>query len=125
MIDAWRLGLLLYCQRVFHTDNVDKDKLRTLAEEIIWLIKEMPDGASIEKQCLVPLIFAGCEMESVRFRQIATDFCTRWNNLHGMWIFASAQTLLASVWSAIDAGDADCWWGSKIAKNTAEHYIFG
>jgi hypothetical protein len=126
LTECWRLGLLLYCTRVFHQGEEMKQKARLLAEEIMWLVYEIPGHSHTQKQALLPLFLAACEMESFRFRRIAVDFLERWKKKSGIWLNQTALELLQTVWDAVDENpDEDIWWGNFVNPSSDVGYLFG
>ena len=131
LVDCWRLTLLLYCARAFrrHEESGAEARRAILAEEILWLVLSLPPDSMLQKQCLLPVVLAGCEMpaEKFRFRCIATEFCTRWNQATGLWVFSSALHLLERVWGEMDSDSSvgEVWWGSVVSPRTSHGYLFG
>jgi hypothetical protein len=126
LADCWRLGLLLYCTRVFHQGEAVKQKARILAEEILWLVHELPPDSHKQKQALLPLFLASCEIESFRFRRIATDFCERWKKNSGLWLNQTAIDLVQIVWAAVDEDlGRDIWWADFISPSSDCGYLSG
>jgi len=214
LADCWRLGLLLYCGRVFHgrsgrrsssssgpefdsssdcssefgfhsdfehesrhmmsattatnprtmiintADDDDDDDddddaapahLTLLGEEILRLVLDLPPDSNVQKQCLLPVILAGCEMEAhgldgdrVPFRRVATDFCERWKTITGLWIFNSALELMTRVWALMDREASEqskkgsrsakrkqkgpslkVGWVDVIPRGASQGYLFG
>ena len=78
LIDCWRLTLLLYCSRVFRPDDNDEAETRkTLAREIVCLVTNLPPRSAIQKQCLLPMVLAGFEVQAEPLRFIVIDYHTR------------------------------------------------
>lgn len=126
LTDCWRLGLLLYCTRVFHQGDGVKKKACVLAEEIMWLIHELPPDSHKQKQALLPLFLAACELDSFRFRRIATEFCKRWKKISGIWLNQTVLDLLHRIWEAVDEkSDEDIWWGDFVDPSSDFGYLFG
>ncbi|CAM1511805.1 Fc.00g093180.m01.CDS01 [Cosmosporella sp. VM-42] len=126
LADCWRLGLLLYCTRVFHRGESAKRKARVLAEEIIWLVHEIPPDSNKQKQALLPLFLAASEIDTSRFRRIAVDFCERWKKRSGIWLNQTAVELLKTVWAAVDENpDKDIWWGDFVNPPLDSGFLFG
>ncbi|KAJ5175041.1 uncharacterized protein N7482_000918 [Penicillium canariense] len=126
LTDCWRLGLLLYCTRVFHRGEAARRKARVLAEEIMWLVHDIPADSNKQKQALLPLFLAASEMESFRFRRIAVDFCERWKKRSGIWLNQTAMELLETVWAAVDENpNGDIWWGDFVNPSPDCGYLFG
>lgn len=97
-----------------HLLGVD-ERSKFLAEEIFWLSRDIPSTSSIQKQCLIPVTLAACEMDSdpehFPFRIMAEDYCRRWNKQSGHGVFTTALGLIEDVWRLIDHGAAiqDLW----------------
>jgi hypothetical protein len=92
----------------------------------MWLVHEMPANSHTQKQALLPLFLAACEMESFRFRQIAVDFLQRWKQKSGIWLNQTALELLQTIWAAVDEDpDASVWWGDFVNAPTGFGYLFG
>ncbi|KAL9089635.1 MAG: hypothetical protein Q9165_005667 [Trypethelium subeluteriae] len=126
LTDCWRLGLLLYCTRVFHQGEAVKRKAYLLAEEIMWLVHELPPYSNKQKQTALPLFLAACEMESFRFRRIAMDFCERWKKVSGLWLSQTMIELVQTVWAAVDDNpDKDVWWGDIVTPSSESGFLFG
>ena len=126
LADCWRLGLLLYCTRVFHHGEAARRKARVLAEEILWLVHEIPSESNVQKQALLPLFLAACEIDSFRFRRIAIDFCERWTKRSGLWLNQTAIELLETVWDAVDQNSGqDIWWGDFVNPSPGFGLLFG
>ncbi|KAK8196008.1 hypothetical protein M8818_007159 [Zalaria obscura] len=127
LIDCFRLALLLYCSRVFRTypqSQTERDARRTLAEEILWLVSELPATSDLQKQCLMPIVLAGCEVDSFRLRRIALDFCTRWGNRSGIWMIRTARAFLEKAWAAMDEDETGTfWWGNITDRDSTRSYL--
>lgn len=160
LFDCWRLGLLLYCTRVFGVNvwspaeeteelqsaatgfsfrpgspvggrpAVEPSQLpstsimrcKFLAEEILWLVRDIPPDSNLQKQCLIPLIFAACELdadpEQFPFRIMAEDYCHRWRKLSGLRLFDDALGLIQATWTLMEVtGDPDVWWGNVFSAS--------
>lgn len=138
MSRVWKLGLLLYCQRVlvpFVLDDLElpttqsttidaesspsaaavmaldggergesQQNPRRLAIEILGIVAELPPDSNFQKQCLLPIILAAVEVPScyLPYRKIAIDYCVRWKERTGIWIFDSALEFMSGVWSRND-----------------------
>lgn len=129
LVDAWGIGLLLYCARIFHPHDTGAEARRTLAEEILWLMSALPPKSTCQKQTLLPVLLASCELtaDQPRFRSMAVDFCSRWSQSTGVWVFKSASDLLDRIWKTMDANpdNKDIWWGSIITPGSSRGYLFG
>lgn len=76
----------------------------------MWLVHELPPYSNKQKQAVLPLFLAACEMESFRFRRIAMDFCERWKKISGLWLNQTVIDLVQVVWAAVDENlDEDIW----------------
>ncbi|ETI24556.1 hypothetical protein G647_03925 [Cladophialophora carrionii CBS 160.54] len=130
MSQVWRLGLLLYCTRVFSRastpssvvlqvikDEEDFDtgldldipadtqlEAHALATQILDLVSTIPPDSNFQKQCLMPIILAGCEMSATdsAHRKIAVEYSERWKQKTGIWIFDSGLEFLRTVWARND-----------------------
>jgi hypothetical protein len=126
LADCWRLGLLLYCTRVFHDGETSRREARVLAEEIMWLVYEIPPESNAQKQALFPLFLAASEMDSFRFRRIAIEFCERWKRRSGLWLNQTARELLETVWAAVDENpEKNIWWGDLVNPSPGFGFLFG
>ncbi|OAL25909.1 hypothetical protein AYO22_04536 [Fonsecaea multimorphosa] len=162
LFDCWRLGLLLYCTRVFGVNvwspaedtqerqsagssfrlslpvggrpAVEPSQLpstsimrcRFLAEEILWLVRDIPPESNLQKQCLIPLMFAACELdadpEQLPFRIMAENYCRRWRKLSGLPLFDHALSLMQATWTLMeDTGDPHVWWGNVFSASRPAH----
>ncbi|KIW79804.1 hypothetical protein Z517_06419 [Fonsecaea pedrosoi CBS 271.37] len=160
MSEIWRLGLLLYIARVFepfriynlavadYWDEVDlftshesaprgDFEPRAVAIQILTMVAEIPADSSFQKQCLMPIVLAGCEMSRAEWalRKVAIEYSERWKQKTGIWIFGSGLEFMRSVWAkndAVVAGEFDDeddreWvpW-TEIYPSSAEYgFLFG
>ncbi|KIX09738.1 uncharacterized protein Z518_00819 [Rhinocladiella mackenziei CBS 650.93] len=134
MSQVWKLGLLLYCSRVFSrfqtfsspedcpifqemTDSsLDADLSpssrldpHALSLRILSIVADLPSHSNFQKQCLLPIILAACEMSAAEweYRKIAVEYSERWKQKTGIWIFDSGLEFMRGVWAKNDAvGDA-------------------
>merc|ERR1711939_313818 len=129
MARVWKLGLLLYCRRVlvplisgeesarYALENDVKPSLpvvglaakslhdpHDLALEILRIVADLPPDSNFQKQCLMPIILASVEVptSNSQYRKIAVDYCERWKDRTGIWIFDSALEFMSGVWSRND-----------------------
>lgn len=129
MSQVWRMGLLLYCTRVFPPsspsmlpddellDGLDnfQDAVETrldphvLGVEILKTVSEIPAHSNFQKQCLMPVVLAGCEMSAadVKWRKVALEYSERWKQKTGIWIFDSGLEFMQLVWAKNDQGLSD------------------
>jgi hypothetical protein len=133
MSQAWKLGLLLYCARVFPdlsihaTSPADADTdtdfttypapapattttaqatCHALGQQILTITESLPPHSAFQKQCLLPIVLAACEMtdeDDQEYRRIAMEYGDRWKRKTGIWIWDSSAVFLNSVWSVNDA----------------------
>ncbi|KIV86299.1 hypothetical protein PV11_01917 [Exophiala sideris] len=121
---VWKLGLLLYCRRALSSDltphsddtttstpdnadsrlHIDLRTPHTLACEILNIVADLPPDSNFQKQCLLPIALAGAEATSRRHRRIAEDYCDRWKERTGIWIFDSVMTFMRGVWARNGSG---------------------
>ncbi|KAJ9497653.1 hypothetical protein H2202_006686 [Exophiala xenobiotica] len=131
MTRVWKLGLLLYSRRVLvplvsgeesATYALEEDVKPSLpvtglglgakslhnphglALEILSIVADLPPDSNFQKQCLMPIILASVEVPASNspYRKIAVDYCTRWKDRTGIWIFDSALEFMSGVWSRND-----------------------
>jgi hypothetical protein len=131
MTRVWKLGLLLYSRRVLvplvsgeesATYALEEDVKPSLpvtglglgakplhnphglALEILSIVADLPPDSNFQKQCLMPIILASVEVPASDspYRKIAVDYCTRWKDRTGIWIFDSALEFMSGVWSRND-----------------------
>ncbi|KAJ9602209.1 hypothetical protein H2200_013329 [Cladophialophora chaetospira] len=130
MSQVWQLGLLLYCSRVFpcsfpihaaaskklEEENValgSEGSQQSLLDphelglQILEMASQIPSHSNYQKQCLMPIILAGCEMSAAdkTHRKIAIDYSERWKQKTGIWIFDSGMEFLRGVWACNDVGE--------------------
>lgn len=156
MCEAWRLCLLLYCARVFPqpapaasdtsleaSDNADMAPTNTsatcptpldphdLAVQIIRYMAKLPSLSSLQKQCVLPAMLAGCEIraDEPELRKIIIDYGERWKKKTGIWIWDSGNDFLNAVWAVNDQaiGDEACIvpWTEVFLPNAEHGYLFG
>lgn len=111
--------------------STDQDRRKYLAEEIIWLVRELPPESAVQKQCLIPLTLAACEigsdMEQLHFRIMAEQYCRRWSNLCGLRAFDAALGIMETVWQLVDNGldIENIWWGEVINLRIESQAVTG
>ncbi len=127
MSQVWKLGLLLYCSRVFpgslliagaiiKTDEIE-DAIKTFehhqevildphqfGREILEMVSHIPPHSNFQKQCLMPIILAATEMTAAdeTYRKIAMEYGERWKQKTGIWIFDSGLEFMSRVWARND-----------------------
>ncbi|KAJ9139114.1 hypothetical protein NKR23_g8009 [Pleurostoma richardsiae] len=94
------------------------DRCKSYAEEILRIVAELPPTSHFQKQCLLPLILAGCEMtaEQEGFRAMIAEYCHRWGSFCGLGIYKTAMSVMTTVWTLLDGGHVDdsVWWGDLV-----------
>ncbi|EXJ76698.1 uncharacterized protein A1O5_01206 [Cladophialophora psammophila CBS 110553] len=160
MSEVWRLGLLLYLARVFpqfhiydvaatdHLTDIDTFTLlddgaewglepRSVAVQILTMVANIPSHSNFQKQCLMPIVLAGCEMSSAEWalRKIAIEYSERWKQKTGIWIFDSGLEFMRGVWARNDMAmlgkaevEVDRSWvpWTEIYPPSAEYgFLFG
>ena len=129
MSQVWKHGLLLYCSRVFQRHQIcsctveeledDEDTSKKLDDLVEWesavshslalqildMVANIPSHSNFQKQCLMPIILAGCEMTAndEAYRQIALEYSESWKQRTGIWIFNSGLEFMRGVWARNDA----------------------
>ena len=117
MCHVWKLFLLLYCARVFprssrlspaveetvesHHEDTNP---HSLGMKILGIVAEIPDDSNYQKQCLLPIIVAACEISaaSLPYRKIALRYAEVWKERSGMWVFKSCLQFMGGVWARND-----------------------
>ncbi|KAI1615667.1 fungal-specific transcription factor domain-containing protein [Exophiala viscosa] len=120
---VWKLGLLLYCRRALSSGvspdlsdtttptpndadsplNFDLHTPHSLACEILNIVADLPPDSNFQKQCLLPIALAGAEATNRHYRRIAEEYCDRWKERTGMWIFDSVMAFMTGVWARNDS----------------------
>ena len=127
MSQVWRFALLLYCSRVFSRSLTSsltvvelhgEDTVATFTEthlephslalQILKMVSQIPSHSNYQKQCLMPIILAGCEMTANdgTYRKIAVEYSDRWKQKTGIWIFDSGLEFMRGVWASNDVESA-------------------
>ncbi|KAH8810619.1 fungal-specific transcription factor domain-containing protein [Xylogone sp. PMI_703] len=121
-IEAWRYGLLVYITRVFRWDRKadPPSRLATYARLVLEHVQACRRTAMVQKQMLLPLFFAGCEIRDSFWRQSIREYCQYWGEICGYDLFRTASSLLEDVWVEQDAPCSNgTWWGSVIGRKQA------
>lgn len=145
LLRCWRLTLLLYCaralqrgpstlhridslsaddlfdrSRTFDAFSVVEARCNSLAQEILYVACEIPPNSPCQKQCLVPVTLAACEIRSDHqqnhFRVMAEEYCHRWSEQSRLPAFNTALDLMKTAWHLTDGGhraDGE-WWGDTM-----------
>jgi hypothetical protein len=157
MGQVWRLGLLLYCVRVFPQiapealSPEDQNEIKSvkassdlwcdpllLATQILTMAAEIPPHNHCQKQCILPIILAACEIPASHqvYRNIVTDYGRRWREKTGIWIFDSGLEFMRSVWEKNECGfiiendddrRKDGWipWTDVFTPSDGHGFLFG
>lgn len=125
LLECWRLGLLLYCARVFNVSPrvIQLQRCRGIAEDILKMVMEISPASQLQKQCLFPMFLAGCEVDaelsdSLYFRTFADAFCRQWSRRTGIRVAMTALETMHQVWDLMDleTGSGKYWWGDVIGR---------
>lgn len=156
MSESWKLGLLLYCARVFPSAatqslssnpepanpspdsplSIDMDpniwgNPHELAVRILEHVQSLPPHSSLQKQCLMPIMLAGCEVrpDEPELRQVVVDYGERWKQKTGFWLWNSGSEFLGSVWAANEhalmAGQPSVSWTEVFPPSADYGFLFG
>jgi hypothetical protein len=115
--EAWRSGMLLYLYRVFRWERSTSFSMRALvcARTVADHIFACRDNSMIARQALLPLFFAGCELQDVSIRKRILQLCRLWNDRTRYYMFGTTIPLLRDVWAEQEKGDKDAvWWGHVV-----------
>ncbi|KEF54567.1 uncharacterized protein A1O9_09009 [Exophiala aquamarina CBS 119918] len=156
MSESWKLGLLLYCARVFpfsETQSVSSNAKpaisnpssllsidmdpnswanpHELAIRILEHVQSLPPHSSLQKQCLMPIMLAGCEIrpDERELRQVVVDYGERWKRKTGFWLWNSGSEFLGSVWAANEqalmTGRPSVSWTEVFPPSADYGFLFG
>jgi hypothetical protein len=117
--EAWRNGLILYIYRVFYWKPGEQTPMRFLshARVITDHIFASRDDNMINRQALLPLFFAGCELKDQSTRRKITRYCTAWDDKTRYHMFYTTVPLLQQVWAEQEGrGFENTWWGQVVDK---------
>ncbi|KNG86741.1 hypothetical protein ANOM_005892 [Aspergillus nomiae NRRL 13137] len=118
--EAWRNGLLLYLYRVFRWAPGQSVPMHTLyrARVIMDHVFACRDECMVSRQALLPLFFAGCELQDHSSRRKILHTCASWNDRTRYHMFSTAIPLLEAVWTeqTIHGFEKVCW-GQIIDKH--------
>lgn len=136
---AWRFALLVYIERVFKWRHGSASHVRMslLARKALNNALSCRRSVMIQKQLLLPVFLAACEIEDETLREAARDYCSWWSDKTRYDMFVTTLGLLEEIWTAADS-DANIWWGSLIdrksgsgvgtagaSKYSKRQYLFG
>lgn len=126
MSQVWKLGLLLYCSRIFPRSDLPSPFSIASAEnmeatmniadfnypldphclsfQILSMVADLPPDSNFQKQCLMPTILAACEMSAAdwQYRNVAVQYCEHWKEKTGIWIFDTGLEFMRGVWARND-----------------------
>lgn len=156
MSESWKLGLLLYCARVFPAAGTQNPSRRTrpdgpspnsvldlsidpslwgnpheLAVRILEHVQSLPPHSSLQKQCLLPIMLAGCEVrpDEPELKQVVVDYGERWKAKTGFWLWNSGSEFLGSVWAvneqALINGQPSVSWTEVFPPSAEYGFLFG
>ncbi|KAK5058839.1 hypothetical protein LTR84_011103 [Exophiala bonariae] len=156
MSESWKLGLLLYVSRVFsntathnlydHLESSDMDdgsfsnlsiepsvwgNSHELAVRILDHVQSLPPHSALQKQCLMPIMLAGCEVrpDEPDLRQIVVDYGERWKQKTGFWLWNSGSEFLGSIWAINEQGFAtgqpSVSWTEVFPPSADYGFLFG
>ncbi|KAJ2985170.1 hypothetical protein NUW58_g5678 [Xylaria curta] len=129
--EAWRYALLLYIERVFKWRNQPASSLvRFLARRTLNHVLACRRTSMVQKQLLLPVFLAGCEVTDEYLQQQALLYCHWWNEQARYEMFLTAAGLLEEIWVKHDPRE---WWGSILDQKAREsgtsspprQYLFG
>ena len=107
------------------SNNATSNRCKCYAEDIFYLTMRLSPTSALQKQCLIPMLLAGCEMTSspddLQHRKTVETYCDRWNSLSQLAVFSSAKHVLRIVWALKDGGfDFEkVWWVDVLNKTWA------
>ncbi|KAJ3550925.1 hypothetical protein NPX13_g11446 [Xylaria arbuscula] len=117
--EAWRYGLLLYIERVFRLRNQPASPvLRFLARRSMNHVLACRRSSTVQKQLLLPVFLAGCEITDEYLQQQALLYCHWWNEQARYEMFLTVAGLLEEIWVKNDPRE---WWGSILDQKAAQH----
>ncbi|KAE8323530.1 hypothetical protein BDV39DRAFT_195755 [Aspergillus sergii] len=97
--EAWRNGLLLYLYRVFRWVPGCGIPVHILyrARAIMDHVFACRDECMISRQALLPLFFAGCELQEPMSHKRILNLCSSWNDRTRYHMFSTTIPLLEAV----------------------------
>ncbi|KAE8373001.1 fungal-specific transcription factor domain-containing protein [Aspergillus bertholletiae] len=110
--EAWRNGLLLYVYRVFQWVPGC-----SVPVHILYRARIIMDHVVAS---LLPLLFAGCELQDPSLHRKILGLCASWNDRTGFHMFNTTIPLLEVVWAEQKIkGFENVWWGQVIERQHA------
>ncbi|KAF7526036.1 hypothetical protein G7054_g10893 [Neopestalotiopsis clavispora] len=117
--EAWRHGLLLYIFRVFQWKPGSTIPMHIIyrARTVVDHVIACRDTTMVSRQALLPLVFAGCELQDKSTRADIVRLCSLWDQRTRYHMFRGAIPILEDVWAESDKnGLENVWWGQIIDK---------
>lgn len=120
-IEAWRHAILLYIARVF-TPKQDPSSIECIdhyARVITDSVRCIPPTDAVQKQLLLPVFLAACELGDDFNRSFVRQYCRHWSNTIHFNQFETVTALLEEVWSGWDECTRETyWWGIKTQSES-------
>ncbi|KAF2151528.1 hypothetical protein K461DRAFT_174418 [Myriangium duriaei CBS 260.36] len=117
--EAWRNGLLLYVYRVFHWKSgtgIPTHVMRR-ARNVVDHVSACRNTEMISRQALLPLFFAGCELQDLHMRKQIINLCVVWDERTRYHLFLNTIPLLEAVWAEQKTkGPDNVWWGQIVDR---------
>jgi hypothetical protein len=130
--EAWRCTLLIYIERVFKWNRTDSppQSIYRLARKTLDHVRCCRRSSLIQKQLLLPVFLAGCELTDLDAQELVRSYCTWWTEKSHYEMFQTAGSLLEDIWTR---RSETFWWGvvvdekTKSSTHTANpiSYLFG
>ncbi|PWY86671.1 hypothetical protein BO70DRAFT_333069 [Aspergillus heteromorphus CBS 117.55] len=117
--EAWRNGLLLYLYRVFHWKPGHRVPVSIIyrARVIMDHVVACRDESMVSRQALLPLFFAGCELQDPESRRKILKLCSEWSDKTRYRMFGTTIPLLGEVWAEQSSrGIENVWWGEVVDR---------
>lgn len=98
---AWRNGILLYVYRVFRWTPGCSVPVHILyrVRVIMDHVFACRDDCMISRQALLPLFFAGCELQDPMSHGKILNLCSFWNDRTRHHTFSTTIPQLEAVWA--------------------------
>lgn len=120
--EAWKNGLLLYIFRVFQWEPGTEIPMNILrrARAVVDHVVSCRDINMVSKQALLPLFFAGCELQDPSIQMKIINLCSVWHDSTRYHMFRDAIPLLEEVWlDQQTMGFENVWWGQVVDRRHA------
>jgi hypothetical protein len=118
--EAWRNGILLYIFRVFQWEPGTSIPMHVIyrARAVVDHVVSCRDANMVSRQALLPLFFAGCELQDQSTRAEIVRLCNLWDERTRYHIFRGAIPLLEEVWAQQETnGSENVWWGQIVDRH--------